>query len=231
MALLSYPFRRSLFIILLGYGIAVQVQAQADQATIDGIYTKLEELQSENDRLKKALEQQQAKIDILESQTLQRYVQLDQRLDQLGHSEDGGNEAYRDIDFAAKLRVATQHLQSGEYQQAHNLLSEILIEHPDDAQAPIAWFWLGEASIALKQYLEAEQAFGYIIAAWPDHWRVAISHLKLGDIFLARDEIEFARAKYTAVLRDYPNHSAARVAKVALQKLELKNKKNFQTGR
>lgn len=119
----------------------------------------------------------------------------------------------------AAYQAALQSLRSGQYEQAAAALAAFPMEYPGSIYEPNAYYWQGEAKYVMRQFAEAAALFQIVIDQYPDSDKVADALLKRG---FSEDEMgDSSRAAATlqAVVDQYPDTSAARLARVRLDRI------------
>jgi tol-pal system protein YbgF len=130
-------------------------------------------------------------------------------------------------------RVADRTQIEAEYQAAYDLLSPqnkryedaaraftaFLKKYPDDALAPNAQYWLGEANYVSQNNAEAQQAFELVVSRYPDSTKAPGALFKIGRLEQAAGNMDAARKSYQKVLKDYPDSPAAGLARQRLERL------------
>ena len=124
---------------------------------------------------------------------------------------DQGEEAYKS---------ALQLLRSGQYESAVTALSAFPEQYPQSSYLPNVYYWQGEAQYVLRNFEAAITAFQTVVDGFPDSSKVPDALLKQGFSQHELAQIDTAKATLTTVIQQYPNTSAARLAKVRLDKIQ-----------
>ncbi|MDJ0741384.1 MAG: tol-pal system protein YbgF, partial [Gammaproteobacteria bacterium] len=109
--------------------------------------------------------------------------------------------------------------QQKRYADAAKAFEAFLAKHPDDALAPNAQYWLGEAHYVSQRNSAAQQAFEVVITRYPDDPKAPGALFKIGRLQQAAGDAAAARASYERVLNDYPDSPAAGLARQRLDTL------------
>jgi len=120
----------------------------------------------------------------------------------------------------AAYQAALQTLRSGQYEEAITALSAFPEQYPQSSYLPNAYYWQGEANYVLRHFDLAIVAFQTVIDQFPTSSKVADATLKQGFSQYELGKLEVATATLTSVIEKYPNTSAARLAKVRLDRMK-----------
>lgn len=106
--------------------------------------------------------------------------------------------------FTASLGL----LQTGDWGAAEVAFDRWLADFPDDPQAPVAAYWLGESQLAREDYATAAATFAGNYRAYGDQApRAPDNLLKLGTALAAMGDQERACKTFIEMDRRYPNAS------------------------
>ena len=119
----------------------------------------------------------------------------------------------------AAYQAALQTLRSGQYEQAITALSTFPEQYPNSHYLPNTYYWQGEAQYVLRNFDAAIVAFETVIKKFPISSKVADATLKLGFSQYELGQVDVAKATLTKVIENYSNTSAARLAKVRLERI------------
>ncbi|MDC9725831.1 MAG: tol-pal system protein YbgF [Gammaproteobacteria bacterium] len=184
---------------------------------------RVDQLQSEVQRLNGENESLNHQLEMMKKRQRDLYLDLDQRLQAQSVTAptvipettpvavENGEAAYQ---------AALQTLRSGQYEQAITALSEFPEQYPQSHYLPSAYYWQGEANYVLRHFDLAIVAFQTVIDRFPESSKVADATLKQGFSQYELDQLELATATLTRVIDKYPNTSAARLAKVRLDRIK-----------
>jgi len=120
----------------------------------------------------------------------------------------------------AAYQAALQTLRSGQYEQAITALSAFPEQYPQSSYLPNAYYWQGEANYVLRNFDLAITAFQTVIDQFPKSSKVADATLKQGFSQYELGDIDVATATLNSVIEKYPSTSAARLAKVRLDRIK-----------
>jgi len=120
----------------------------------------------------------------------------------------------------AAYQAALQTLRSGQYEEAITALSAFPEQYPQSNYLPNAYYWQGEANYVLRHFDLAIVAFQTVIDQFPKSSKVADATLKQGFSQYELGQIDLATTTLTSVMDKYPNTSAARLAKVRLDRIK-----------
>lgn len=120
----------------------------------------------------------------------------------------------------AAYQAALQTLRSGQYEQAASALAVFPEQYPQSSYLPNAYYWQGEANYVLRNFDAAITAFQTVIDQFPASSKVADATLKQGFSQYELGKVELATTTLARVIEQYPNTSAARLAKVRLDRIK-----------
>lgn len=203
---------------------------------------RLEQLQAEVQALRGETEEQAFTILQLKSRIKDIYADFDQRLEQLekGLTAHPPPVAGVTVPPAPEQQVmapvqppeaafaneklqyqkAYETLRNGHYNQAIQLLTQLLHDFPKGQYADNAQYWLGEAYKVNNNQAAAKQAFSQVISAYPESPKVADAMLKLGYLELENNNRAKARDLLTGVTVRFPGSTAAHLAAKKLSQLQ-----------
>ena len=120
----------------------------------------------------------------------------------------------------AAYQSALQILRSGQYEQAVAALTAFPDQYPQSSYLPNAYYWQGEANYVLRHFEAAIAAFQTVIDKFPASTKVADSMLKQGFSQYELGNFDSAKLMLNNVMQQYPNTSAAKLAKVRLDRIK-----------
>ena len=120
----------------------------------------------------------------------------------------------------AAYQAALQALRGGQYEDAIAALSVFPEQYPQSSYLPNAYYWQGEANYVLRNFDAAITAFQVVIEQFPVSSKVADAMLKQGFSQYELGQVDVATANLSKVMDEYPTTSAARLAKVRLERIE-----------
>lgn len=120
---------------------------------------------------------------------------------------------------AGLYRAAKAQLDAGQLRAARDEFTAFLRDHPDHPLADNALYWMGETWYAQSLWLRAARIFGQVVEKYPRGNKVPDAMLKTALCYLNLGERKLARDTLTQVLSMYPGTSAARVARVKLDRM------------
>ena len=124
----------------------------------------------------------------------------------------------------AAYQAALQTLRSGQYEEAIAALSAFPEQYPQSHYVPNAYYWQGEANYVLRNFDLAIAAFQTVIERFPVSSKVPDAVLKQGFSQYELGQLELAKSNLVKVIEQYPTTSAARLAKVRLERLEQESR-------
>tara|TARA_R110001583_G_scaffold183598_1_gene342315 strand:+ start:49671 stop:50483 length:813 start_codon:yes stop_codon:yes gene_type:complete len=120
----------------------------------------------------------------------------------------------------AAYQSALQILRSGQYEQAVTALAAFPAQYPQSSYLPNAYYWQGEANYVLRHFEAAIMAFQTVMDKYPASTKVADSMLKQGFSQYELGNVDGAKLMLNNVMQQYPNTSAAKLAKVRLDRIK-----------
>ncbi len=120
----------------------------------------------------------------------------------------------------AAYQAALQTLRSGQYAEAITALAAFPEQYPQSHYLPNTYYWQGEANYVLRNFDLAIASFQTVIDRFPVSSKVPDALLKQAFSQYELGQIDVAKANLAKVIEQYPTTSAARLAKVRLERLE-----------
>jgi tol-pal system protein YbgF len=196
---------------------------------------RVQQLEADLRRLNGLLEEATQALQLLEAQSLERYVDLDRRLASGAAAridESTGSTGVAPITAASKAPAAGRAVdaQEGEeaaYRAAYELVRErefddavaaftaFLADFPFDRYAPNAHYWLGELYLVLDPPDPelARQNFKLLLNQYPSDPKVPDALYKLGRVQFIKGNRQRSKEYLDEVIREYPSHAAAQLAR------------------
>ena len=208
---------------------------------VNTLYYDLQLAQDEIRRLNGVVEELNHRMDRLEREQRERYIELDRRLLEqrgspgvTGNGEDGApdvpsdappvpvteREAYNvAIELVNAARTLPESEQRPQYRRALALFREIITNYPNGEFTANAFYWRGELHLALKEYEDARALFAQVDLLYDDHPKVPDALYKLGEVYNMLGDTERAREYLNRVINDHPASTAAGLARNYLAEL------------
>lgn len=208
---------------------------------VNTLYHDFQFVQDEVRRLHGVVEELNHRMDRLEREQRERYIELDQRLLDRGKTEgivpEGGDvvpdptsdappvplterDAYNvAIELVEAARPLPASEQRPQYQRAMGLFREIIKDYPNGEYTANAFYWRGQLHFALKEYEDARAMFTQVDLLYDDHPKVPDSLYKLGEVYDVLGDTERAREYLNRVINDFPASTAAGLARKYLAEL------------
>ncbi len=215
---------------------------------LGNLYYELQLLQDEVRRLHGIVEEQNHRIARLTREHRERYIELDQRILELGQGAPAGTddaplagdgqtgtvvseapsgpvelterEAYN---AAISLVVQARPLPVPErrpvYERAHGMFQDLIKDYPNGEFAANAFYWIGEIQLALEEPELARQAFVQVVLLYGEHPKVPDALYKLGEVYGVLGDLQRAREYLERVIREHPTSTAAGLANSYLSEL------------
>lgn len=209
------------------------------------LYTQLEQLKREIQSLRGYIEQQEHRINILQQQQKDQYLDLDRRVGQLPAassvadytqvlqpgqsqtqpgSQQPGDWSTNEANFKdekQRYQQANQLVQAKQLEQARDAFQQFIIDFPNGAFAANAYYWLGEVYMALNepQFKEAEENFQIVLQRFPMHPKVGATLYKLGKLYHIQGNEAQAREMLQKAVDHQPGSTASKLAKRYMSQL------------
>ncbi len=186
------------------------------------LQTQIETLRTEMARLVGQNEQLTRDVAELQRQQKDVVVGLDERLrkfEPVKVTVDGREflaEQAEKRDYDAALGL----FRKGDFVGAQNAFVELLKRYPTSAYAPSAFFWLGNAQYATREYQVAIQNFRNLLTQAPDHLRAPEAVLSIANCQVELKDTKAARKTLEDLIKAYPQSEAAAAAKQRLPRLK-----------
>lgn len=124
---------------------------------------------------------------------------------------------------AADYQKAFNLLTSKQYPKAKVALQNYVKNYPNGKFIANAHYWLGETHLSLKSYQYAAKEFATVIQKYPSSPRLSDAKLKLAIAHIHLGRAAQARNELKQVKKQYPDSTAAQLATIQLQQLDIDN--------
>jgi tol-pal system protein YbgF len=118
-------------------------------------------------------------------------------------------------DYEAALAV----FRKGDFAASAPIWIDFIKRYPQSGYNPSAYFWLGNAQYATRDYKESITNFRSMVAASPDHPKAAEAVLSIANCQIELKDTRAARKTLEDLIKAYPQSEAAVAAKDRLSKL------------
>ena len=194
------------------------------------LFYRIQVLQQDLKDLRGTIEEQSYLIKRLERSQKEQYLDLDNRLVQLGgadlespaaqtedkESSEEATTLLNEIPEFDNEREAYQYafdlMRNRQYQESLAGFEEIIVAFPNGQYTPNAFYWIGELYLAQGDNEKSRQSFIQVISLYPDHQKVPDAMYKLGVVYFALGDNQSALRYLGQVQQEYPNSSAAGLA-------------------
>lgn len=212
-------------------GAQVEGGALAPSSPQGELFMQLQQMQDELARLRGMVEEQQYEIQRLKQESLERYQQLDSRLNETVAAPQPSASAPQAAAPAPAPEPADPEKEKLYYDAAFDLIKAkdfdkaslafgaFLRRYPNSRYAANAQYWLGEVSLVKGDLQAAGQAFARVTLDYPEHGKVPDALYKLADVERRLGRVDKARAALQEVIAKYPDTSAAKLAERDLKNL------------
>jgi tol-pal system protein YbgF len=190
--------------------------------SILALQTQIETQRAEMARL--VGQNEQLARDVAELQRLQKdvVVGLDERLrkfEPIKVTVDGREfmaEQAEKREYDSALGV----FRKGDFAGATTAFAGFIRRYPSSGYVPSAFFWLGNAQYATREYKEAIQNFRNLLTQAPDHLRAPEAVLSIANCQVELKDTKAARSTLEDLIKAYPQSEAAAAAKQRLPRLK-----------
>ena len=194
------------------------------------LFYRIQVLQQDLKDLRGTMEEQSYLIKRLERSQKEQYLDLDNRLVQLGgadlesraaqtedkESSEEATTLLNEVPEFDNEREAYQYafdlMRNRQYQESLAGFEEIIVAFPNGQYTPNAFYWIGELYLAQGDNEKSRQSFIQVISLYPDHQKVPDALYKLGVVYFALGDNQSALRYLGQVQQEYPNSSAAGLA-------------------
>lgn len=208
-----------------------RVTGEARRANEDGIQLRrsLLELQNQIEALRAELaklrgQDEQLARDVAEMQRRQKDVAqgVDDRLRKFEPAKVSvdGQEFMADPAEKRDYDLALAIFRKGEFAAAQVAFVDFLKRYSQSGYRASAFFWLGNAQYATRDYKEAVINFRSLLAQAPDHMRAPEAVLSIANCQIELKDIRSARKTLEELMKAYPQSEAAAAAKERLARLK-----------
>lgn len=185
------------------------------QNQIETLRADLAKMQGQNEQLTRDVtELQRQQKDLLQGvdDRLRKFEPLKVTVDGREFSVEQAEKR----EFEAALGI----FRKGDFPAAQVAFVEFLKRYPLSGYAPSAFFWLGNAQYATRDYREAVQNFRTLLTQAPDHMRAPEAVLSIANCQVELKDIKAARKTLDELIKAYPQSEAAAAAKERLARLK-----------
>ena len=185
------------------------------QGQIDALKTEQAKLQGQNEQLARDLSESQRRL----KDATQVVDERLRRFEPIKVTVDGVEflaEPTEKRDFEAAVAV----FRKGEFTAAQASLVDFIRRYPQSGYMPLAFFWLGNAQYATRDYKEAIANFRSMLSQAPQHLRAPEAQLSIANCQIEMKDSKAARKSLEDLVKNFPNSEAAFAAKERLARLK-----------
>lgn len=185
------------------------------QGQIDALKSEQAKLQGANEQLARDLAESQRRLkDATQvvDERLRRFEPVKVTVDGVEFMADPSEKR----DYEAAVAV----FRKGEFAAAQAGLVDFIRRYPQSGYLPLAFFWLGNAQYATRDYKEAIANFKSMLAQAPQHLRAPEAMLSMANCQIEMKDSKSARKTLDDLVKTYPNSEAAFAAKERLSRLK-----------
>jgi tol-pal system protein YbgF len=191
------------------------------------LLTMVEMMQQEIAELRGTVEEQNHKIEMLQKQQQQRYLDLDRRMADLLSTPIAAVKSNGDVQSKVLpaddlYASAMSSIKKKDFTRALEQLDLFAKTYPKHALAGNAFYWSGEVQLAEGNFELAIKQFETVVYQHPDHNKAADSHYKLAVSYDRSGDVVKATELLQQVIKQYPgiSDSAVRLAERYLARLQ-----------
>lgn len=185
------------------------------QNQIEALRAELARIQGQNEQLARDMAEMQRR----QKDLTQGFDERLRKFEPARVSVDGREflaESAEKRDFDAALAI----FRKGEFAAAQTAFVDFIKRYTQSGYAPSAFFWLGNAQYATRDYKEAIQNFRALLTQVPDHMRAPEAVLSIANCQLELKDTKAARKTLEELIKAYPQAEAAAAAKERLARLK-----------
>jgi tol-pal system protein YbgF len=185
------------------------------QGQIDALKTEQAKLQGQNEQLARDLSESQRRI----KDATQVVDERLRRFEPIKVTVDGVEflaEPTEKRDYEAAVAV----FRKGEFAAAQASLVDFIRRYPQSGYMSLAFFWLGNAQYATRDYKEAIANFRSMLSQAPQHLRAPEAQLSIANCQIEMKDSKAARKSLEDLVKNFPNSEAAFAAKERLARLK-----------
>jgi tol-pal system protein YbgF len=185
------------------------------QNQLESLKAELAKLRGQNEQLARDLSDTQRR----EKDGLQVLDERIRKLEPLKVTVDGQDftaEPVEKRDFEGALAI----FRKGDFAAAQVAFVDFLNRYSQSGYRPSAFFWLGNAQYATKDFKEALANFRALITLAGEHMRVPEAYLDMANCLLELKDAKAYRKALEDLVAAYPNSEAASAAKDRLSRLK-----------
>ena len=187
----------------------------------------IEQLRREVMEIRGQLEENSFKVNQLQQDVRDQYLDLDERISRLASQEakaapkspapqEQSSQQSEETDY----KKAFAHIRAKRFDEARQALEQQLKTYPKGAYADNARYWLGEVHMAKGRYDDARIAFEMVLIDFPESAKVPDASYKLGRVYDLLGEPKKSREILQTVVQQYPQTAAARLSETYLGTLQ-----------
>ncbi len=197
------------------------------------MFQQFQQLESDVAELRGVIEEQSHRIEKLQNEQKEQYLDLDRRLSILMKGQPGAVAPGTTSDGAAvattgpaTVPATTPNSERGLYETAFNLtknkrfndaiaaFNQMLVTYPNGEYAGNAYYWLGELYLALPDPAleKSRQSFAQVVNKYPGNAKIADSMYKLGVVYHRLGDRTKALEFLTRTQSQFPGTPAAKLA-------------------
>ena len=179
------------------------------------LFTEIETLKQEIQRLQSVVEEQGYELKKLKTEQKERYLDLDRRLSALLKSE--GRKTTTSSQGKIQYDEAFDLMKQQKLAEAATSFKGFLQQYPQSSLLVNAYYWLGQIYYNQGNLDEARKAFTIVVKQYPDHQKMADSKYKLGVVLHRLGDKKQAKQILQSVVKQFSDSATGRFAKKYLK--------------
>ncbi len=189
----------------------------------------IDQLRQEVMEIRGQLEEYSFRVDQMQQDSRDRYVDLDDRISRLSDAKESRRSAPAPTEVReqsaqqaekAVYENAFAYIRAKQFDQAKKALQRQLQDYPDGKYADNAYYWLGEVDMAKGLYDDARISFEMVLTDFPESSKVPDACYKLGRVYDMLGDSEKSRQALLTVIQQYPQSAAARLSETYLATMQ-----------
>jgi tol-pal system protein YbgF len=114
---------------------------------------------------------------------------------------------------------AYRDFQQGHHDAALSAFRNFLVQHPDSALIPNAYFWIGECYVKKRDYSKSLDAYDHVIRNFPKSGKASIALYRKALVLLELNDRPAAKTTLKKLIADYPKSDESKQARNKLAAL------------
>jgi tol-pal system protein YbgF len=181
------------------------------------LFSDLETLKQEVQKLQEVIEQQGHELKKLKAEQKERYLDLDRRISQASNKPVQKPTSPSIANGDEQYNVAYGLMKGQKLDAAANTFSVFLQDYPKSRLAVNGYYWLGQIYYNQGKLDDARKAFTFVVNQFPNHQKTADSMYKLGVVLHRLGDVSQGKQYLQKVTKQFAGSATARFANKYLQ--------------